>query len=49
MSKQYVALTGGIGSGKSLAAQFLREMGYPVFSCDELYKEVDKGFYVKGD
>ena len=40
MSKQYVALTGGIGSGKSLAAQFLREMRYPVFSCDELYKEV---------
>ena len=40
MSKQYVALTGGIGSGKSLAAQFLREMDYPVFSCDELYKEV---------
>ena len=40
MSKLYVALTGGIGSGKSLAAQFLREMNYPVFSCDELYKEV---------
>ena len=40
MSKQYVALTGGIGSGKSLAAHFLREMNYPVFSCDELYKEV---------
>ena len=40
MSKQYVALTGGIGSGKSLAAQFLREMDYPVFSCDEVYKEV---------
>ena len=40
MSKQYVALTGGIGSGKSLVAHFLREMGYPVFSCDELYKEV---------
>ena len=40
MSKQYVALTGGIGSGKSLVAQFLREMNYPVFSCDELYKEV---------
>ena len=40
MSKLYVALTGGIGSGKSLVAHFLREMGYPVFSCDELYKEV---------
>jgi dephospho-CoA kinase len=40
MSKLYVALTGGIGSGKSLAAQFLHEMNYPVFSCDELYKEV---------
>ncbi len=40
MAKKYVAVTGGIGSGKSLVLQFLRELNYPVFSCDELYKQV---------
>lgn len=40
MKKKLVAITGGIGSGKSLALQFLRELNYPVFSCDEIYKEV---------
>lgn len=35
-----VAITGGIGSGKSTVAQYLREKGYPVFSCDEIYKEI---------
>ena len=38
--KKLIAITGGIGSGKSSAAQFLLEMGYPVFSCDEIYREV---------
>ena len=40
MPKIKVAITGGIGSGKSLAAKFLREQNYPVFSCDEIYKDV---------
>lgn len=31
------AITGGIGSGKSAFAEILREKGYPVFSCDEIY------------
>lgn len=35
-NKRY-AVTGGIGSGKSAFMQILREMGYPVFSCDEIY------------
>ena len=38
--KKLIAITGGIGSGKSSAAQFLLEMGYPVFSCDNIYREV---------
>ncbi len=38
--KQKIAITGGIGSGKSTALQCLKELGYPVFSCDEVYKEV---------
>ncbi len=40
MDKIRVAITGGIGSGKSLALQYLSDMEYPVFSCDEIYKEV---------
>ena len=32
-----IAITGGIGSGKSVLCAILREMGYPVFSCDEIY------------
>ncbi|MBO5736682.1 MAG: dephospho-CoA kinase [Clostridia bacterium] len=40
MAKTHIAITGGIGSGKSLVLQFLREWNYPVFSCDELYKQV---------
>ena len=38
--KKLIAITGGIGSGKSSASRFLLEMGYPVFSCDEIYREV---------
>ena len=38
--KKIIAITGGIGSGKSSAAKFLSEMGYPVFSCDQIYQEV---------
>lgn len=35
-----IAITGGIGSGKSLACQHLQALNYPVFSCDEIYKEI---------
>ena len=40
MAKKNIAITGGIGSGKSLALEYLREMNYPVYSCDEIYKQV---------
>ena len=39
-SKLKIAITGGIGSGKSQAANFIKDLGFPVFSCDEIYKEV---------
>lgn len=35
-----IALTGGIGSGKSAAGNILKELGFPVFSCDEIYAEL---------
>lgn len=35
-----VAITGGIGSGKSTVLSLLREAGYPVFSCDKVYREI---------
>ena len=39
MSKK-IAVTGGIGSGKSSVVKILREMNYPVFSCDEIYADL---------
>lgn len=41
MSKK-IAITGGIGSGKSTVSNILRDKGYPVYSCDEIYKELTK-------
>jgi dephospho-CoA kinase len=38
--KKMIAITGGIGSGKSTALHIFEKMGYPVFSCDEIYREV---------
>jgi len=35
-----IAVTGGIGSGKSAFCNILREKGYPVFSCDEIYRDL---------
>lgn len=35
-----IAVTGGIGSGKSLFCSILKTMGYAVFSCDEIYSEM---------
>lgn len=38
--KKKIAVTGGIGSGKSSVLEFLAERGFPTFSCDEIYKEI---------
>ena len=37
-----IAITGGIGSGKSTVVSYLREKGYSVFSCDEIYHEITR-------
>lgn len=43
-----IALTGGIGSGKSTVLALLKKLGYPVFSCDEIYREITESqAYVK--
>lgn len=35
-----IAVTGGIGSGKSAVCALLKKRGLPVFSCDEIYAEL---------
>lgn len=35
-----IAITGGIGSGKSTVAKIYKDLGYKVCSCDEIYKEL---------
>lgn len=37
-----VAITGGIGSGKTTVSKIIKENGFKVFSCDEIYKEISK-------
>lgn len=40
--KTKIAITGGIGSGKSTVCEFIRKQNFPVFSCDTIYKELLK-------
>ena len=40
MKNYKVAITGGIGSGKSTVLKIIGELGFPVFSCDEIYKKL---------
>ena len=40
MSKYKVAVTGGIGSGKSTVCDCLRKLGFLVYSCDEISKQL---------
>ena len=39
-NKKRIAITGGIGSGKSSVARMIAEQGYPVFSCDDISREI---------
>ncbi len=38
--KEKIAVTGGIGSGKSTVLKLIAELGYQTFSCDEIYREL---------
>lgn len=40
MKRNAIALTGGIGSGKSAIGNYLRQKGFAVVDCDQLSREV---------
>ncbi len=40
MRSKVIAITGGIGSGKSTVCEILKKQGYKVFSADEIYSEL---------
>lgn len=40
MKRKTIAITGGIGSGKSAVAQILRDYGYITVDCDQLARQV---------
>lgn len=43
-----IAVTGGIGSGKSTVLKIIQSFNFPVFSCDEIYKVIsDETEYVE--
>ena len=40
MKNKLIAITGGIGSGKSAVCKIFKDFGYSVFSADEVYNEL---------
>lgn len=40
MMKKKIAITGGIGSGKSTLVKLIRKTGYDVYSCDAIYQKI---------
>lgn len=40
MTNKVIAVTGGIGSGKSEVCRYLQSIGYPTLDCDVLAREV---------
>lgn len=42
-NKKIYAITGGIGSGKTVVSDILAAEGLPVFSCDKIYAELTRG------
>lgn len=39
-NNKIIAVTGGIGSGKSTVCKIIKESGFSVISCDEIYSEL---------
>lgn len=46
-NRKIIAITGGIGSGKSCALQFLKEQGFSTLSCDDVCRDLYKKRKVK--
>lgn len=43
-----IAITGGIGSGKTTVSEIIERKGFPVFSCDKIYRDLfEKENFVK--
>lgn len=43
-----IAITGGIGSGKSSVAKIISDSGFPVYSCDDINREIlEEKYYVE--
>ena len=42
MSNKLIAITGGMGSGKSTVSEIIKSIGYPVYSADAIYKDLIK-------
>ena len=42
MKNYTIAITGGIGSGKSTVSSLIKNLGFPVYSADEIYNELIK-------
>lgn len=49
MKRKIVALTGGIGSGKSTVGDFLRGLGFAVLDCDKISRKVETSQEVLSD
>lgn len=47
LAQKIIAVTGGIGSGKSSVLEILSKNGYPVFSCDEILNDLYKDRKIK--
>ena len=47
MQNKIIAVTGGIGTGKSLALELIKMSGYSVIDCDAIVKELYKKRTIK--
>lgn len=47
-NKIKIAITGGIGSGKTTVSEIIEGEGFPVFSCDKIYRDLfEKENFIK--